>query len=316
MPVRDPFTIAGAVAVLVLSGWLLLAAWRALATVRGEAAAWRRRSVLGPALAVVAGAGALLLYRWLGISHQWQPVAAHVDGLLLMTVLLAAATAYLVGVARLAGVAAGLASVVAVLAVWAVCAASWTYRPFHLETLTPAWRGLHLLCVYSGTAAAGLAAAAGVAYLIARHRLRSRRPADVLRLDAPDDEADDGNRRPAPLRLGSLERLEAVIRHGAILGFTALTLGLITGGIILFGDPGTSPTLTHLLPKIGLSVAAWAAYAVAMNVNFLTAFRGGRAAWIAIGGFVLLLATYSVVAADQGGAVAASAAAPQPEVRR
>ena len=49
-----------------------------------------------------------------------------------------------------------------------------------------------------------------------------------------------------------------------------------------------------------LAFAAWLAYAAVMNARFASFFRGRRAAWLAIGGLVLLLAVYGIVTAGHG----------------
>jgi len=46
-----------------------------------------------------------------------------------------------------------------------------------------------------------------------------------------------------------------------------------------------------------------------MNVRFATGFRGKRAAWLAIAGFVLLLGVYGIVTAGSAGPVTPDGAA-------
>ncbi|MEL6349623.1 MAG: cytochrome c biogenesis protein CcsA, partial [Myxococcota bacterium] len=111
-------------------------------------------------------------------------------------------------------------SVTAFFLLWAVCASWWTYRLFDLESVTLAWSWAHLAGVYAGTAAAVIAAAFGVAYLWAERAARH------------------GAASPRSLGLGSLERLERWVGEAATLGFVLLTIGLVSGVVILSQTPG------------------------------------------------------------------------------
>ena len=252
-------------------------------------------------VAVVAGTAGLafaaVVYRWLSVTQNvtggWQPVASHVDGLLLLTLFTQAAAVYLWVGPRLRGVAAGLLTVGAVLSIWAVCAATWTYHAFDLETLAPVWRALHLLCVYAGTGAAAVAAAAGLAYLIRQHRLHTASGADLAALVTGGGGDTDPSDDAAPPAAGSLERLEGLVQKTSVLGFTLLSLGLASGGVI-WAEAGGGGANGTGWGKLVLAAAAWAAYALAMNVRFAAAFRGRRAAWTAVGGFVLLIGVYAL----------------------
>jgi ABC-type uncharacterized transport system permease subunit len=101
-------------------------------------------------------------------------------------------------------------------------------------------------------------------------------------------------------RFASLEKLETIIIRQATVGFALLSLGLITGLVIVTSNkPELMPGWWHT-PKILLATAAWIVYAVLMNLRSATAFRGARAAWLSIAGLVILLTTYGVVSALPG----------------
>jgi ABC-type uncharacterized transport system permease subunit len=251
-------------------------AWRRLR--RGEQAAPARAQHALVAL-IAAGAAGLFVFRWLAWHGRWQPLTHHLDGLLLMAALLAGVVLFFQLRPRLFGLAAFALPVLALVLGWAVCAAAWTYRPFNLASFHPIWQTVHLIGVYLGTASAAVAAMAGGMYLYVQRRLK--RKADLRGIG----------------RLASLERLESVIVRGATLGFALLTLGLVTGLVIL-SESGAPQTLAWWYsPKIVLATAAWAVYALLMNVRYASHFRGTRAAWLSIAGLVLLLATYGLVTA-------------------
>jgi len=242
--------------------------------------AWSQAALVG---AIGAGALGLLVYRWLRIPGG-DLLHAHVDGLLLIASLLAGVALYLQSRPRLAGMAAFALPLLAFLLLWAVCASAWTYRPFRLTSLQPVWRGVHLGCVYLGTLGAALAAGAGAAYLVFARRMKRR--------------ADPRGVGP----VASLEAVEGVIVRAATVGFALLTAGLASGWVIMRdGDnAGSSGGITLTSPKVLLSAGAWVAFAVVMNVRYATAFRGRRAAWLAIAGFALLLGVYGIVTAGPG----------------
>ena len=225
-----------------------------------------------------AGAGALLVYRWRWLGEGGSPLAAHVDGLLLIAALLAAVGLYVQSRPRLGGMAAFYLPVLTLLLGWAVCASAWTYHPFAIDTLHPVWRGVHLVGVYLGTLGCAVAAVGGGMYLFVERQLKNKvNPRGLL-------------------RLASLESLERFVQQAAMLSFGLLTLGLVSGVVIQRDADALGPGWWYS-PKVMLAFAAWAVYAVVMNVRVATVFRGRRAAWLAIGGFVLLLAVYGIVTA-------------------
>lgn len=224
---------------------------------------------------VCAGAAVTVLGRWLASGGEWQPVAAHVDGLALIAALFAGATLYIQSRPRLFGLSAFALPMLALILAWGICAATWTFRPF--ETLDPVWLGVHLVGVYLGTAGAAVAAIAGGMFLYVQNRLKHKH----------------GLRSFG--RLASLEALETLTVRAATLGFVLLSLGLAAGLVVLAERSDGLTASWWYLPKIVLALSAWGAYAVVMNVRYASRFRGARAAWLAIAGLVLLLATYGLV---------------------
>ncbi len=207
----------------------------------------------------------------------WQPVTSHRDGLLLMSFMLAGAVLFIQSRARLVGLSSFALPVLTFILGWAICASAWTYHPFDLPTLHPVWRGVHLTGVYLGTGFCGVAAMAGGMYLYVQARLKRKQNLGGLG------------------RLASLEALENTIIRSATLGFVLLTLGLVSGVVVISDGDTPLPAGWWFAPKIVLATLAWGIYAVLMNVRYASGFRGRRAAWLSIIGIVLLLATYVVV---------------------
>lgn len=252
-------------------------------------------------LLLVCSVSTLLLFLYSGmIRHaNWQPLEAHVDGLLLIAFLLAGTQLFLQQRPRLGGIDAFGLPLLTLLLAWAVCASAWTYRPFNIDNLHPVWMTFHLTGVYLGTLSSALAAVTGGAYLYVWQRLKHKQGL-----------TDMG-------RLANLESLETLIIRAATIGFALLTLGLVTGLIIQTASPSTrlGAGWWHS-PKVLLAVMAWAVYAVVMNVRFASSFRGTRAAWLSIFGLVLLLATYGVVTALPSPSHATPQPAPTQEDQR
>lgn len=229
--------------------------------------------------AVALGCITVLALRWLLVWESWEPLHAHVDGLLLMCALFAGAIGFTQCRPKLRGLSAFALPLLTLLLLWAICAALWTYRPFHLDSIEPAWLVFHTLSTYLGLLSCALGAIAGAMYLYVQRRLKAK--------------------LAVPGRLASLETLETLLIRAATLGFVLLSLSLMSGVVLVTRDEaGTALGLSWWLsPKVVLATLAWAVYAVLMNVRYATAFRGRRAAWLAIAGLALLLATYGAVEA-------------------
>ncbi len=91
------------------------------------------------------GSGALFIYRWLLVYGKLPPVEAHVDGLLLIAALLAAAVLFLRGPSRLPGITPFAAPVLTLLLAWAICAGTFTFQLFNLASPV---RTFHVIGVY------------------------------------------------------------------------------------------------------------------------------------------------------------------------
>ena len=229
-----------------------------------------------PWLPIIVGSSFVLLLARAVTAEAWQPLRAHVDGLLLLATLLGGTLLYLRSRHRMIGVDQLGLPLLTLLLAWAICASSWTFQPFAIASV---WNTVHLTSVYTGTFCSALSALGGGMYLQAQSRVRHK-------ITPPHETG-----KP------SLERLETFIIRSATLGFALLSLGLLTGLIIILAAGGQTtmgPGWWHS-SKVLLSLAAWASYALILNVRHGSRFRGARAAWLSIAGLVLLLATFGIV---------------------
>ena len=223
-----------------------------------------------------------------------------VDGLLLIALLLAPAILYIQSRPKLFGLSIFALPLLALILLWGVCATLWTYRPFSLDSFTPAWTVFHLATTYVGLLGCGIGAAGGAMYLFVQGRLKAK--------------AGLGQVNP----MASLETLETLIVRAATLGFVLLTLSLISGLVMVTqSDEATSlGKAWWSSPKVWLAASAWVGYAVLINVRSFSTVRGRRAAWLAIAGLALVLATYGAVEAldrSEPSADTAQNAEPNPE---
>ncbi len=229
-----------------------------------------------PVAASAAAAIAIFLYRAAALHAGWQPLESHADGLLLITAVFALAVLAIQHYDPIPKLNLFALPVLTLLFAWAFCAATFTFRPFHIDSV---WLTAHLAAVYLGSCFVALAGVAGALYLHARRKLNRR--ADLAQ----------------PPNLASLERIEALLIHAATVGFVTLTAGLALGLVITLNDPTPLANRQHFILKLTLAATVWLFYAVLINVRYASRFRGPRAAWLSIAGFALLLATFAIVAA-------------------
>jgi ABC-type uncharacterized transport system permease subunit len=274
MPLANPITTLILIALTLLSVLATIGALKRLRhPERPFTASFRQRLFVAIITLTTLG---LFIRFWLA-GGSWQPVTSHRDGLLLMSFMLAGTIFFIQNRARLVGLSAFALPVLTFVLTWAICASGPTYHPFDLPDLHPVWRGAHLTGVYLGTTCCGIAAMAGGMYLYVQARLKRK-----------DNLGSLG-------RLASLEALENLIIRTATTGFILLTLGLVSGAVVVSEGDRQLPPGWWFAPKIVLASLAWGVYALLMNVRYASGFRGRRAAWLSIVGLTLLLATYVVV---------------------
>jgi ABC-type transport system involved in cytochrome c biogenesis permease subunit len=135
------------------------------------------------------------------------------------------------------------------------------------ERLLPLVHGALLLL---GSVGVCVGFVAGVMYLVQAHRLGSKTIAG------------DG------IRLLSLERLEAMIRHAIMTAFPLLTAGLLVGVLLLIPRWSQLPTLDL---RILNTVALWLLFALLVYLRYGYHLRARRLAVLTIVAFGLLVCT-------------------------
>jgi ABC-type uncharacterized transport system permease subunit len=220
--------------------------------------------------------GALIIYRAMKLDDGWQPLKAHVDGLIMICVLFAGMVIYLQSRGQVRGLIVFALPVLTLLYAWSICASVWTLTPF--EDSNSVWMVVHLGSVYAGLASSTIAAIAGGMYLFVQRQLRTT------------------NDPTATKPFASLEATERLIIRTAAYGFALLTLGLITGLVITIKRQHLGDGWWYS-PKVVLSGAVWLLYALVMNVRYTVNFRGARAAWLSIIGLLLFIATFGIATA-------------------
>jgi cytochrome c-type biogenesis protein CcsB len=133
------------------------------------------------------------------------------------------------------------------------------------------WFISHVVAIFIGEAAFALACGLGILYLIQENTIKTKK------------------RRFFFKRLPSLELLDSAGYACIVVGFTMLTLGLITGFVYAKSIWGRFWSWD---PKEVWSGVTWIFYAVLLHERLTVGWRGRRSAVMAIIGFVFLLFTF------------------------
>lgn len=223
---------------------------------------------------VMAGAvlsASILLWRGWRFGLWSLPLSDYFDACLLLALLLTGLWAWFRWTRQLKMLAIFLLPMTALLILLGGILGVAGYRNF--DTRNP-WIAVHIASILIGTVCFAAGCVSGFVYLLADHQLR---------------------RKNQNLPLPSLARLEAFNRHAILLGFPLLTLAAITGILEAMKDHQLMGAHWYWSPKVILTVIAWGIYASLLHVKLTPAFRGARAAWLSILGFVLLLAVFAAV---------------------
>ncbi len=90
-------------------------------------------------------------------------------------------------------------------------------------------------------------------------------------------------------RLPSLMTVNDIASHAAAIGFTLLTLGVLTG---MLWSSERDGRLWHNDPKEIFAAITWLLYLVLILYRSTASWRGRRAAWLGVIGFALVLCTF------------------------
>jgi ABC-type uncharacterized transport system permease subunit len=204
---------------------------------------------------------------WHSVDRRsWVPLDDNFDALLWLGLLIAGFVMY---VQRRRPIG-GLDWFLMPLVVLVLLAAAIFGRERPHAYVTGTWSWVHGMAAFGGLAAFFVAGAAGLLYLVANHRLRSK----VLSTGP---------------RLGSLERLEHMTFVSVTLGFALLTIALITGLAIISQRGAATSMGAHWAtsPKVLLAFGIWVVYAIVLHAPINPSIRGRRTAMLSIVGLIL-----------------------------
>jgi len=142
---------------------------------------------------------------------------------------------------------------------------------FDSGALRGGWLLVHTGSIFLGYTALFLTFVAAVMYLIQERELKSKQP------------------RGFYYRLPSLEVCDKLHYRSLVLGLPCLSLGLLTG-FVWATRAWKGPW--GLDPKVVASLATWVIYLVLFSTRVSGAWRGRRAAYLAILGFAAILVTF------------------------
>jgi len=133
------------------------------------------------------------------------------------------------------------------------------------------WLISHIVTIFIGEAAFALACGLGVLYLVQEHAIKSKNPGFFFK------------------RLPSLDLIDTTGYACIVIGFTLLTIGLITGFVYAKSVWGRFWSWD---PKEVWSGITWLLYAALLHERLAAGWRGRRSAIMAILGFAALLFTF------------------------
>jgi ABC-type uncharacterized transport system permease subunit len=242
----------------------------------------RRRSVPGDAghtdstLIWIGGAIVLALLAWraLAVRSLMLPLQDFFDAFCLLAILLIGLIAYFRLRNILEHFTICLLPMIAILLLLGAMMGGLFQRSFHVNG---AWGIVHLITVLGGSACFAAGCVGGCVYLLADRQLRRKHEAPTWR------------------GLPALAAMERFLQRCAQIGFPLLTIAIISGVFGAIQNPAAFGNAGQVSPKLILAAAVWIIYALVLHVRFAPVFRGRRAAWLSIVGFVLLLGTFVAV---------------------
>jgi cytochrome c-type biogenesis protein CcsB len=161
-------------------------------------------------------------------------------------------------------------------AIWVMTfMAAMAYDPNRLlpEAVQSNWIFIHTPAVLLGYVALFVAFSAAVLYLLQARELKSKHP------------------RMFYDRLPSLELCDDLAYRALAIGFPLMTLGIVSGA--LWAQSGVLGSAWIRDPKTILSFFTWLIYLMLIHYRLIAGWRGKKAAYLAIAGFVGVLVTFS-----------------------
>ncbi len=147
--------------------------------------------------------------------------------------------------------------------------------PREIKTLSPVlesyWLPVHTILAFTGNASFALAFVISIMYLVQEHYLKSKHPKGLF------------------TKLPSLQNLDEINYRLITIGFPLLTFAIITG--IIWSDT-TFGTYWRWDPKETWSLITWFTYALLLHARLVAGWRGRKAAYLSIAGFLMIIFTF------------------------
>jgi ABC-type uncharacterized transport system permease subunit len=264
----------------VLGFWHMRAAAAARQTAAASAGGLPHDASMGvPARAVVIAATALGagLFAWRAASEGGMALAVSnpFDAFLALGLLLSLTVMYFRWTRHLRSLAFFLQPMIVILlGLGLVLAVIHRGHAGDEQNFLHAWTFIHLIAIITATICFALACVGGAVYLLADRQLRRKG------LDASH----------RWIGLPPLASIEKFNRWMIVAGFPLLSIATVAG--ILRMTQTASPG-TGLHVKIALGISSWLVYALLLYIPLTPSFRGRRAAWLSIIGFVLFIGAFA-----------------------
>ncbi len=133
------------------------------------------------------------------------------------------------------------------------------------------WLGVHTTLAFLADAAFAIAFCIAMMYIIQERQLKHKSPGGFYR------------------RLPPLDVLDELSYRAIVMGFPLLTLAMVTGAIWADSAWGS---YWGWEPKEIWSLITWLIYASYLHARLVTGWRGRKAAYLAVFGFLIVLFTF------------------------
>jgi len=238
----------------------------------------------GPARAAVIGGTCvglgLLIWRAVDRPSPALPVSDPFDAFLVFGLLLSLTVIYFRWTRRLRALSFFLLPMIVILLLIGLLLAVGQRGSGPPPDYSNVWTLLHMVTLVAATIGFALACVGGVVYLLADRQLRRKG-------------LDSSHRWIGLPPLASIENFNRWLIY---VGFPLLSISTVAGIVRLALEraASTQPAAGGGHVKIAMGILSWLISAVLLQVPLNPRFRGRRAAWLAIAGFVLFLATFVV----------------------
>ena len=218
---------------------------------------------------------ALLIWRASTFQTLTLPVSDPFDAFLLLGLLLAIWVIYFRWTRHLRSLSFFLLPMIAILLILGLVLA--LLHPGEDHLYHNAWILLHIASIIAATVLLALACVGAVVYLRADRQLKRKG------LDASH----------RWMGLPPLASIEKFVKHMIYWGFHLLSIATVAGALqIAAHDESPQPKHSRAL-KLAFALLSWIVYAIILQVPLNPRFRGPRAAWLTITGFVLFMGAFA-----------------------